>query len=53
VMTEWKEYRTPDWKTIKNSMANHVVFDGRNLYDPEELKELGFKYFGIGYGEML
>ena len=53
VMTEWKEYRTPDWKTIKDLMATHAVFDGRNLYDPEELKELGFNYFGIGYGETL
>ena len=53
IMTEWKEYRTPDWQKIKSLMTNHVVFDGRNLYDPEEMKKLGFRYFGIGYGERL
>jgi len=53
VMTEWKEYRTPDWQKVKEIMSGCSVFDGRNLYDPEELKELGFKYFGIGYGEKI
>ncbi|GAI23184.1 unnamed protein product [marine sediment metagenome] len=51
IMTEWKEYRTPDWQRVKNLMRTHVVFDGRNLYNPVELKELNFRYFGIGYGE--
>jgi len=50
VMTEWMEYRTPDWKTVRSLMKNPLVFDGRNLYDPDELGELGFQYFGIGYG---
>jgi len=53
IITEWKEYRTPDWQKIKSLMTNHVVFDGRNLYDPKEMKKLGFRYFGIGYGERL
>jgi UDPglucose 6-dehydrogenase len=53
VMTEWKEYRTPDWKRIRELMSTHAVFDGRNLYDIEELKGLGFRYFGIGYGEQI
>ncbi len=44
---------TADWQKIKSLMTNHVVFDGRNLYDPEEMKKLGFRYFGIGYGERL
>jgi len=51
IMTEWKEYRTPDWERINDLMSSPVVFDGRNLYDPEDMKELGFRYFGIGYGE--
>lgn len=53
VMTEWKEYRTPDWVRIRSLMANAVVFDGRNLYFPDDMKELGFRYFGIGYGELM
>ena len=51
IMTEWKEYRTPDWERTNDLMRSPVVFDGRNLYDPEDMKELGFRYFGIGYGE--
>lgn len=53
VMTEWKEYRTPDWRKAIQLMKGCVVFDGRNLYDPEELNELGIRYFGVGYGEKL
>ncbi len=53
IMTEWKEYRTPDWKKIKTLVKEPVLFDGRNLYDPEEMKEFGFRYFGIGHGERL
>ena len=51
VMTEWKEYRTPDWRRIAELMAGRAVFDGRNLYDPAELADRGFRYFGIGHGE--
>ena len=51
VVTEWKEYRSPDWRLIHELMNTHAVFDGRNLYDPDELKEHGFRYFGIGFGE--
>lgn len=51
VMTEWKEYRTPDWTRVTALMTGHAVFDGRNLYDPEELADHGFRYFGIGHGE--
>lgn len=51
VMTEWKEYRSPDWARIRGLLKTPVVFDGRNLYDPVEMRELGFRYFGIGHGE--
>ncbi len=53
IMTEWKEYRTPDWGRVKSLLKNHVVFDGRNLYNPLEMKELDIRYFGIGYGEKI
>ncbi|MDP2983203.1 MAG: UDP-glucose/GDP-mannose dehydrogenase family protein [Candidatus Latescibacter sp.] len=53
VMTEWKEYRSPDWNQVRNLMRGKVVFDGRNLYEPGEMKGCGFRYFGIGHGEAL
>jgi len=48
LMTEWDEFRDVDWNKIKGIMAQPVILDGRNLYDPEKLKKLGFKYAGIG-----
>lgn len=48
VMTEWPEFRTPDFEKIGSLLKNKVIFDGRNLYDLEEMKELGFDYFSIG-----
>jgi len=48
LLTEWKEFRSPDFGEIKKNMANPVIFDGRNIYDYEELESLGFKYFQIG-----
>ena len=51
VITEWREFRSPDFEAIKGALAAPVVFDGRNLYEPELMKQLGFTYFGIGRGE--
>lgn len=48
VVTEWDEFRSPDFKAIKTVLEQAVVFDGRNLYDPALLVELGFDYIGIG-----
>ena len=48
IVTEWKEFRLPDWKTVIRSMKSPVIFDGRNIYDPSEMKELGFAYYSIG-----
>jgi UDPglucose 6-dehydrogenase len=48
VVTEWKEFRVPAWETIKKSMKHPVVFDGRNIYDKEEMKKNNIVYFGIG-----
>jgi UDPglucose 6-dehydrogenase len=48
LMTEWPELRAPDWTEIKRRMSAPAVFDGRNVYDPEQLRARGFLYVGIG-----
>ncbi len=50
VATETKEYRTIDMTRVKKLLKNPVIFDGRNLYDPAEMKTAGFTYYGIGRG---
>jgi UDPglucose 6-dehydrogenase len=50
VVTEWNEFRRPDFDRIKLLLKEPVVFDGRNIYDPKMMKEMGFKYYGIGRG---
>ena len=51
IHTEWNEYRQPDFERMKKLMRSPVIFDGRNLYNPKRLENIGFKYFGIGlYG---
>lgn len=48
INTEWDEFRTPDFEEMKTRMASPVIFDGRNLYDPVQMKSLGFTYHSIG-----
>jgi UDPglucose 6-dehydrogenase len=48
VVTEWNEFREPDFARIRELMRGNAVFDGRNIYDPEQMRELGFHYEGIG-----
>ncbi len=48
IVTEWKEFRMPDWAAVLRVMKSPVIFDGRNIYDPDEMKELGFVYHSIG-----
>jgi len=48
ICTEWDEFRQADKKKIKSLMKGDFVFDGRNIWDPEEMKELGFRYFCVG-----
>jgi UDPglucose 6-dehydrogenase len=48
VMTEWPEFRTPDMDRIAASLKNRVIFDGRNIFEPEQMIELGFTYYSIG-----
>ena len=50
LVTEWNEFREPDFDLIKKLLRRPVVFDGRNIYNPDTLKELGFAYFGVGRG---
>jgi UDPglucose 6-dehydrogenase len=50
LVTEWNEFREPDFERIKKLLRQPVVFDGRNIYNPEMLRELGFTYYGIGRG---
>ncbi len=48
LLTEWNEFRHPDFERMKSMMKTPVVFDGRNIYDPKLMREKGFTYFGIG-----
>jgi UDPglucose 6-dehydrogenase len=48
VITEWLQYRRPDWQRIKEALAAPIVFDGRNLYDPARMRRHGFEYYPIG-----
>ena len=48
LLTEWKEFRSPDFEELKNQLKNSVIFDGRNQYNPFNLESKGFEYFQIG-----
>src|SRR5688572_9682145 len=48
IATEWSEFRTPDFDKMSAEMKNKVIFDGRNVFDPEDMKELGYYYESIG-----
>ena len=48
IFTEWGEFRQPDWQKMKNLLRHPVIFDGRNLYDPQILAQEGFDYLSIG-----
>ncbi|MFO7189508.1 MAG: UDP-glucose/GDP-mannose dehydrogenase family protein [Pseudomonadota bacterium] len=48
IVTEWKEFRSPDFASIKRALKQPLVFDGRNLYDPRDVREAGLEYFAIG-----
>jgi UDPglucose 6-dehydrogenase len=51
IVTEWQEFRSPDFDTIKGKLRHPVIFDGRNLYDPGFVKRFGLKYYAIGRGD--
>jgi UDPglucose 6-dehydrogenase len=50
IVTEWKEFRSPDLAAIKQRLKQPLVFDGRNLYDPKLVAAAGLEYFSIGRG---
>ena len=53
VVTEWKQFRSPDFAKLKATLGDAVVFDGRNLYEPAEIEAAGLAYYGIGRGRSL
>ena len=48
IVTEWKEFRSPDFDAVKSALKQPVIFDGRNLYEPKAVRERGIEYFPIG-----
>ncbi|QDH69947.1 UDP-glucose dehydrogenase family protein [Marilutibacter alkalisoli] len=50
VVTEWKPFRSPDFERLRQTLADRVIFDGRNLYHPDEVETAGIAYYGIGRG---
>ena len=50
LVTEWKEFRNPDFELIRRKLKAPIIFDGRNQYEPGDLAGLGFEYYGIGRG---
>jgi UDPglucose 6-dehydrogenase len=53
IVTEWKNFWSPDFNNLATQLADKVIFDGRNLYDPASVKPFGLRYFAIGRGEQL
>ena len=48
IVTEWNEFTSPNWESVKQKMNQHIIIDGRNMYNPQEMKERGFTYQSIG-----
>jgi UDPglucose 6-dehydrogenase len=48
LVTEWQAFRNPNFERIKSTLKQPVVFDGRNIYDPQQLRDMGFTYYSIG-----
>jgi len=51
IATEWRQFKSPDWEKLRSSLKEPVIFDGRNIYDPERVAREGFVYVGIGLGD--
>jgi UDPglucose 6-dehydrogenase len=52
VVTEWLEFRSPDFEWLAETLGSRALFDGRNLYEPEQVRAAGLHYVGIGRGRM-
>lgn len=50
IVTDWDEFKTPDWNKVKSSLKNPIIIDGRNMFDPKEMEALGFTYQSVGRG---
>ena len=48
IVTEWKQFRSPDFSELCRLLKDKVIFDGRNMYDPKNVKKYGLTYYGIG-----
>jgi len=48
ILTEWKPYRRPDFERVRSLLARPVIIDGRNLFSPDKMREIGFEYTSIG-----
>ncbi len=53
IVTEWREFRSPDFDFIKSTLSTPVIFDGRNLYDPAHMARAGFSYYAVGRGRVV
>ncbi|GMW05401.1 MAG: UDP-glucose/GDP-mannose dehydrogenase family protein [Gammaproteobacteria bacterium] len=53
VVTEWQEFRSPDFELIRERLSGKAIFDGRNIYDPAMVTRMGLRYFGVGRGERI
>jgi UDPglucose 6-dehydrogenase len=53
IVTEWHEFRSPDFEAMKGALRTPVIFDGRNLYDPAQMAQAGFSYYAVGRGKTL
>ncbi|MBX7126342.1 MAG: UDP-glucose/GDP-mannose dehydrogenase family protein [Cyclobacteriaceae bacterium] len=48
ICTEWNEFRNPDWDLLRNYLKEPLIFDGRNLFDPQKIAQMGFEYYSVG-----
>ena len=48
IATEWREFRTPDFVAIRSELSEPVIIDGRNIYEPDKMAYLGFRYYSVG-----
>jgi UDPglucose 6-dehydrogenase len=53
IVTEWQEFRSPDFETLARTLRSPVISDGRNLYDPQLMTRLRFTYYAVGRGDSL
>ncbi len=50
IVTDWRQFKSPDFERMRRTLKQPVVFDGRNLYEPAMMQSYGFEYHGIGRG---